>query len=815
MRLHALSLKNFRQHADTRIRFGPGLTGIIGPNGAGKTTILEAIAWALYGNTAARGNRESIRFNRAGPRDPVTVELDFDLGPHRYRVVRGLTSAELYLDGGAFPVASTITGVTELVQRRLGMSRSEFFHTYFTGQKELDLMAALGPSDRGRFLSRVLGYERLRVAQELVRDQKRVIIAESSGLRSGMPDPDAVHRALRDAETTVEVTSAGERAAYKALETARRTADEFAPIWTGAQRARDVLLALLADLRVAENEAAALEREHERLERELAAVTAARTELEAIAFEIAPLAALADEFQRFETLAREEGRRQTLTETAAVLAADLERFRARLERIEREAASEESVTEQLDAERRIERETDGALEAQRTEWVRDRQEAETKRDAYRQQYSEARSQRDRLTDLGEEGTCPTCTRPLGASFRSVLDQLEEQLETILVDGRYYSTRLEQLSEMPAEVRALDERRTTLRGSVQTLERQLARVQSAVSERQQIVREIHLKEQQYESVQQDLANLPTGYNAARHDELRRETSRLAPLNERATRLTTQIEREPGIRGDLARTVAARQGVRSRMAQLTAQRDAVHYSDAEFARLRAEHEARGATLRAAEIAHAAATVEVEAALAAAERARHAQAELEKAQTRLASLQRERRLHDELDRALIDLRTELNDQLRPQLSELASVLLAELTDERYSELEIDTEYNVRVLDDGVIKAVISGGEEDLANLVVRLALSQMIAERAGQSFSLLILDEVFGALDEARRHSVVELLRRLQDRFEQVIVITHVESVRDGLDCVLTVAYDEESGASIVRGPPVPDLTRGIAVAAAAAS
>jgi exonuclease SbcC len=74
-------------------------------------------------------------------------------------------------------------------------------------------------------------------------------------------------------------------------------------------------------------------------------------------------------------------------------------------------------------------------------------------------------------------------------------------------------------------------------------------------------------------------------------------------------------------------------------------------------------------------------------------------------------------------------------------------------------------------------------------------MIAERAGQSFSLLILDEVFGSLDEARRQNVVELLRGLQDRFEQVILITHIEQVREGLDRVITVRYDEETGTSVV--------------------
>jgi exonuclease SbcC len=141
MRLSSLRLQNFRQHVDTKIVFDEGLTGIIGPNGSGKSTLLEAIAWALYGNPAARGTRDGIRNARAEARAPVRVELEFELAGHRYRVIRGLTTAECFLDGGDTPIASTITGVTELLQRRVGMTRSEFFHTYFTGQKELDVMA--------------------------------------------------------------------------------------------------------------------------------------------------------------------------------------------------------------------------------------------------------------------------------------------------------------------------------------------------------------------------------------------------------------------------------------------------------------------------------------------------------------------------------------------------------------------------------------------------------------------------------------------------------------------------------------------------
>ena len=155
----------------------------------------------------------------------------------------------------------------------------------------------------------------------------------------------------------------------------------------------------------------------------------------------------------------------------------------------------------------------------------------------------------------------------------------------------------------------------------------------------------------------------------------------------------------------------------------------------------------------------------------------------------------MHDELHRAYSELRNELNFQLRPEISEIASELLKTITDARYTELELDDKYRIQVLEDGVPKPVISGGEEDVANLVLRLAISQMIADRAGQSFSLLILDEVFGSLDDVRRANVVSLLRGLEDRFDQVIVITHIDAVRDGLDRVIQVTVDEESGAAKV--------------------
>ncbi|MFI5244743.1 MAG: AAA family ATPase, partial [Gemmatimonadales bacterium] len=323
MRLNRLRLLNFRQHADTEIEFDSGLTGIIGPNGAGKSTILEAVAWALYGGDTARGGKDSIRFSRAGPRASVRVELDFELGGHRYGVVRGLTMAELYLDGGEQPIADSATTVGELLQRRLGMSRSEFFNTYFTGQKELAVMAMLSATERAQFLSRVLGYEKLRTAQELADVRRRGLRSEITGMRSGMPDAAVVAAQIAAADARLGETTA--RLTGVEADRARLQAqvDGLAPRWIAAQRQRDESQRLEGDLRVTQSELQGVQRNAERLTTELQQVLAARAALAPLAAELEPFNQIGDELTRMRELQVHDGRRQARLDQERVLAAEL------------------------------------------------------------------------------------------------------------------------------------------------------------------------------------------------------------------------------------------------------------------------------------------------------------------------------------------------------------------------------------------------------------------------------------------------------------------------------------------------------------
>jgi DNA repair protein SbcC/Rad50 len=795
VRLNSLHLQNFRQHADTRIEFDSGLTGIIGPNGSGKTTILEAIAWALYGNSAARGTKESIRFSRAPAKASVSVELDFDLAGHRYRVVRGLTSANLYLDGASSPIANSISSVTEHLQRRLGMTRGEFFNTYFTGQKELNVMAAMGPSDRAKFLSRVLGYERLRVAQDLVRERRKLLAAEITGLREGMPNREVVDRA--QAESVARLTAATERAERAAAQVgvARRALEAAAPEWERAQRERDRWVELENERKLAERDAQTLVENGARVARELVEVATARQALDGLRRELAPYASLVEQLRAAEALYREDGRRRSLLDYERALGEELASADERLAQLQSAPELEKTVTADLAGRQGELADIEAKVTERQAGWQRELQEAKTKLKLLSDELRDLREQREQLVALGPDGKCPTCTRPLGDHLSSVLALLDDDAGKLVIDEKYFRDRIKQLTNPPADLIELQDARGKLADKVTSLGRKLAKVQTAIQELATLRRDVDTKRAKQAHIATELTAIPAGYDAKAHKRLKDDADRLQPLDAQATRLEAALERAPQLERERARLesdLAAAIGV---VTQLRQRAEAIRFDEVRHARVRQQWEEARTGVQDAEVGAVRARGEMDTAQAAVAAAHAARDAMAVAQVKLDDLQRQRRLHDELDRAYTDLRNDLNRDLRPEVSELASGFLTELTDGRYAELELDDQYNIIVLEDSVPKPVISGGEEDLANLVLRLAISQMIAERTGQSFTLLILDEVFGSLDESRRHHVVDLLRRLHDRFEQVIVITHIESVRDGLDRVLAVRFDEARGTSVV--------------------
>ena len=73
-------------------------------------------------------------------------------------------------------------------------------------------------------------------------------------------------------------------------------------------------------------------------------------------------------------------------------------------------------------------------------------------------------------------------------------------------------------------------------------------------------------------------------------------------------------------------------------------------------------------------------------------------------------------------------------------------------------------------------SGGEKFRVNFAIRLALSQVLARRAGARLRTLVIDEGFGSQDPEGRQRLVEAINEVQPEFDCILVITHIDELRD---------------------------------------
>ncbi|MGH2626010.1 MAG: SbcC/MukB-like Walker B domain-containing protein, partial [Anaerolineales bacterium] len=73
-------------------------------------------------------------------------------------------------------------------------------------------------------------------------------------------------------------------------------------------------------------------------------------------------------------------------------------------------------------------------------------------------------------------------------------------------------------------------------------------------------------------------------------------------------------------------------------------------------------------------------------------------------------------------------------------------------------------------------SGGEAFRINFAIRIALSRLLARRAGAQLRSLFIDEGFGTQDASGRDQLVAAIQRIQPDFDRILVITHIEEMKE---------------------------------------
>lgn len=805
MKLIRLELTNFRQHLAAAIDFADGVTGVIGPNGAGKSTVLEGVAWALYGSPALRGNNDSVRSKAAPGGAKASVSLSFELTGSIYKAYRTLDASKtgtavLEADGRA--LRSGTKEVNAAIAELLGMDYHAFFTSFFTGQKQLQFMANLEGRDRATAISRMLGYDRLSKAREKANADRLGLDREIEGLTQGLANPEELKERKKEAQAALGASKKLLEEAETVSKARHDAMDKLKPLKEASDQKAKRHEELTRRLEFDRADIARSEARLKDMGAEIADLKTKRVEFDALrAKAISALAeagftslkVLGEEIGRLAELSGFEGERQRIGGQISALDADIKVLQTRDKGLSDATGAQTRAQAALETAEALLEETDKKIQACRESRVAALHSLEARIGQFEAQATQVGAKRAQIEEAGAEGKCPTCERPLAEELPTVLGNFDSQSKEILGHIESLKAEKSKLEQDDAELAGLARSRESVAGQIEALRKEKSGADAKVAELGNARKELDVKSGQLTALQADLSKLPGGFDEKRLRELERLKESLQPDRERAMKLNGELERQPRVEAE-AQDLEAH--LQARLQQVGASEKSlaeIAFSQDDHGKLTQDYETVSTELTSALLAVEKQRGDFNTATAILGQVEREE-ESYKTRTKALEDKRSLRLHlYEVAKALEQLRAELNNRIRPELESIASELLSEMTDGRYSTLRIDDSYKAVIVDDGEEKPVISGGEDDIVNLALRLAVSQMIADRAGQALSLLVLDEVFGSLDDVRRDNVVSLLQNLKNRFEQIILITHVESIHDAVDNCLWVSFDEKTKTS----------------------
>lgn len=202
MRPLKLRMQAFGSYVEEQILdFETALSGapfvlIHGATGAGKTTILDAIVFALYGESSGDVREGAMLRSSAAPPERVTeVEYTFALGRRRYRVLRSpsyermsrgkmtrrAAAGELYRlpdvgdEGEEVLLDSNVTEVSKRIGTLIGFDADQFRQVILLPQGQFQRFLLAEVKDRSAIMQRIFRTERYRRLEEALTEEALVL----------------------------------------------------------------------------------------------------------------------------------------------------------------------------------------------------------------------------------------------------------------------------------------------------------------------------------------------------------------------------------------------------------------------------------------------------------------------------------------------------------------------------------------------------------------------------------------------------------------------------------------------------------------
>ncbi len=795
MKLLRLRLENFRQHRDSEITFRDGMTAIVGVNGSGKTTILEAITFALYG--VQRKTKESVKFYWAEARSKMRVTLEFEFDGRTYLLERNGTDAFL-IDKTSDPQVTKATGLREVratCENLLRLTYDQFKNSFCAEQKSLTFLQFNTDTRRQEQVAKMLGFDRLKAAADLAKERGRIFRGIADQLAMTMGN---IEELRKDRETA----RADLKAKKEMLKQAEERVKGLMKLLPAAEERKgfaDEYVRLTQEASVFFSNAEVLKSAKKRAEESLAKATA-----DALLYkEVLPIE------EEFRKLDQAVGEMLALRE----LELDREKLQAEATRVEVEIKELNSQIERLKptdvAAARAEVKARSAayaaagigLKEAEAAWSKAKLTAQASLSTAESEEKQARQALAKARDLIEKGICPECGQATSGSFEGKLKCLTIELKAAEAALAGAQKSFANSATKPKAVFDGEDAVASSREAYEKAQESATQAEKLEAEAKSLREQVESKRKYHSSLAAELAKKAAKYDRAAHQTADLRLRELRPKHEQFLRLSGSEEALKAAEKTFDEAKRDIEVAKAQFEALKAECKKLPFSKQEEAVAAiSEFEALRRQAADAEVETKRVEVLVSQDEARLERAEERIKTYEQAEASLKESRTQALLHETADKEMKLLREELNSVIRPDLEARASENLSLLTNGRYPILELDEEFNALVIEEGVQKHVISGGEEDVVALALRMALSELIQERQGRPMSLMILDEVFGSLDADRRQAVLERLHAIKGRFAQILVISHIEEINQVADQCIFLTRDEKSRATVIGDLPV---------------
>ncbi len=787
MILTNIRLENFKKYTSFEIAFGEGLIGIIGKNGSGKSTIFEAILFALYGELKNRGTKDVLRNANASTKDAVVVELDFEFESIEYKIQRefrgkSLTAnAKLYKNGEL-----TTTGakeVTTAIVRLTKMSRDAFMHTLFASQKELTSLSTLKNEDRKKMIRKLLGLEKIDFIEGTLVEKSRELKREINAFDEVLLSVDDVKEKQEQIQTNktaketfvkdvelktkeLETIKLHEQKLKKELEVFTKTKEQKQKLYSEFKLIQNTKsLELLNETKlIAENHE--LEHKQEKLQE----LSHFKTEYMAVQEQLKEQDKLKEYHLKKEGILKEQ---VNLTEQWKKSKSDMAVLEKACENYDELTFSAKNLEENL-----------AVLQESINSKHTIENELKIEIAGEQKQIDLTNAKIEKLKELGSDSACPTCTRPLVEEYDNVINSLVEAVN---------STHKKMIETYQKQLALVQTQKAAYETEKKPKEKEFVELTNTLKVMESKLKDLKIAKEHFKQVEQkglknkeELKALEQfSYDEILHKDIREKFTLIEPQYKHVLSLETELKRAPLVKTELASVIKKIEELTVTEKAKEAEFNLVIYEDVKHSHTLQEHEAtlktidsKTSILNDIKVRIASIEGEIKTIQNALD---NNEAQKKKVQTKKDDLLD----YEKIKISLAEFKTKLNAKVAPRISDIASTMYSQITKGKYQHIEVSNDFDFFIYDEGKKYPIerFSGGEIDLANLVLRIAISKTLTELSGaSSIGFLAFDEVFGSQDEARRMEILEAFHTIKEQYRQIFLISHEMEIKEMFERVV---------------------------------